>query len=169
MKRRGYWEVRFTTLFLLVVTVTIGGCATPQIVSLGHDKYMIYKEDHAGIFGSATALRNDVIEQADEFASSKEKVAYPLSAKSKPLQMCPACWATFEYHFLLADKNDSTISKTRLIPNTDIVTDDAGNISGEINIKGRDIHSELIKLDDLRKRGIISQYEFEEQKRKILK
>ena len=34
--------------------------------------------------------------------------------------------------------------------------------------KDRDVYSELLKLDDLRKRGVLTDAEFEQQKRKLL-
>lgn len=86
---------------------------------------------------------------------------------------CCGDWATFEYKFRLLDKNDHTTIRTHLIPGSDVVADDTGKIVGDIDTKTqpekpRDTYAELIKLDDLRKRSIISEAEFEAEKKKLL-
>ena len=54
-----------------------------------------------------------------------------------------------------------------------VVIESNQNITGELQTRGdtpkdRDIYGELIKLDDLHKKGIITDAEFEAQKQKIL-
>ncbi|MBK6961565.1 MAG: SHOCT domain-containing protein [Gammaproteobacteria bacterium] len=162
---------RFKPFTLLLFSVFMAGCASPKFVNIGPDKYLIFREDHRGVFGKVETLRAAVIEEANAFAESKGMLAYPIAAKTVPLQVCTACWASFEYQFKLVNKNDHTTPKTHLVDNTDVVVDDAGNVAGEIRTTHsvRDVHSELIKLDDLRKKGIINETEFDEQKKKILR
>ncbi len=164
----------FRVSALLFLAVSMAGCATnPGIVKLGSDSYTLYKEDHGGIFGNATSLRNEVIGEANTFAENQGKIALPISAKTHHTTGRPADWETFEYKFRLLDKNDHTTIRTHLIPGSDVVADDAGKIVGDIDTKTqpekpRDTYAELIKLDDLRKRGIISEAEFEAEKKKLL-
>lgn len=160
--------------FLVVLTANLAGCATnPGIVQLGPDTYTLYKEDHAGVFGNPTELRNGVIAEANAFAGSQGKIALPIAAKTHHTTGRPADWETFEYQFRLVDKNDHTTPRTRLIPGSDVVVDDTGRVAGAVETnapaeKVTDVYGELTKLDDLRKKGIISQTEFEAQKKKIL-
>lgn len=159
---------------LLFLIVSMAGCATnPGIVETGSDTYTLYKVDHGGIFGNAELLRSGVIAEANSFAESKGKIALPIAAKTHHMSGLPADFASFEYEFRLIDKNDHTTIRTHLIPGSDVVADDAGNIVGDTYTTGHsekpmDRYDELNKLDDLRKRGIISQAEFEAQKKKIL-
>ena len=150
------------------------GCANPGIVPLSPDTYMLFKEDHAGIFGSMAKLKADVIGEANEFAMKQGKIAIPISVHEKPIGINrPGDWASFEYQFRVVDKNDSEARRTSLTPRADIVIEKTENVSADIHTKDqsekpKDVYAELIKLDDLRKRAIISDSEFESQKKKLL-
>lgn len=164
----------------LVFSLAIAGCANPPIIPISNDTYMLSKEDHAGIFGSMAKLKADVITEANQFAESKGKIAIPISVREKPVVNSPGDWATFEYQFKLVGKDsreigDSTINTNRKVmlvrPNVSVQSSES--ISADINVKGQDhakpdMYSELVKLDDLRKRGIISEAEFQTQKAKLL-
>ena len=151
--------------------VFVAACANPGIVRLSPDTYLLSKEDHAGIFGSAPKLKADVIQEANEFAERQGKVAIPLSAKETPSG--PMKWARFDYEFRVVDKNDPEARRTSLVPRADVVIEKKEAISADIRVKERsdkskDVYTELIKLDDLRKKGIITDAEFETQKKKLL-
>jgi hypothetical protein len=78
----------------------------------------------------------------------------------------------FEYQFRLVDANDPRAPGGGLIPRADMVIENNIHPSPTpIAAKSpeKDIYNELLKLDDLRKRGIITDAEFEDQKAKILK
>lgn len=159
---------------LAMFIVALAGCAAnPGIVKLSSDTYTLYKEDHAGVFGNATSLRTEVIGEANAFAESQGKIALPIAAKTHHTTGRPADWETFEYQFRLIDKNDHSTIRTHLIPGSDVVADDTGKVVGAFETtshpaKSVDVYGELTKLDDLRKKGIISEAEFEAQKKKIL-
>ena len=141
----------------------------------GSDTYTLYKEDHAGVFGNATTLRAEVISEANIFAEGQGKIAIPIAAKSHFTTGRPADWNTFEYQFRLLDKNDHTTARTHLIPGSDVVAYDTGKVVGAAGTetksqpaKSTDVYDELTKLDELRKKGIINQDEFDAQKKRIL-
>ena len=146
----------------------------PEVVQLSPDTYMISKADHGGIFGGGLPkLKAAVIKQANEFAASQGKIAIPLASTEHPMGNGPAQWATFEYQFRVVDKDDPEARRTSLTPRPDTVisiegtspqasTPPAGN--GRVD----DLYSKLVKLDDLRKRGLLSDAEFESEKRKLL-
>lgn len=157
---------------LLLCAAALAGCANPGIVKISPDTYMLAREAHGGIFASAAKLKADVIEDANAFAESQGKVAIPISAKEKPMGSGPAQWASFEYQFQVVDKNDPVVRRTQLIHNPNIVIqktdqDATAPVSAEQE-KKVDLYSELLKLEDLRKRGILTDAEFETQKKKIL-
>jgi len=158
---------------LLISIAALSGCTNPGIVKLSPDTYMLSREAHGGIFASASALKADVINDANTFAEGQGKVAIPISAHEKPLGNGPAQWASFEYTFRVLDKNDPEVRRTSLVPRANIVIEKNENISGNIRTideskKSSDIYAELVKLDDLRKKGILTDSEFEAQKKKIL-
>ena len=148
------------------------GCANPSIVNLSPDTYMLSKEDHAGIFGSMAKLKADVIGQANAFAESQGKIAIPVHAKEKPVGG-PGQWAYFEYQFRVVDKNDPEAHRTSLSPAPDLTIDKTEKVnidikSKDLTAKDKDVYTELIRLDDLRNRGIITEEEFQTLKKKLL-
>lgn len=171
MKHRSLSRISIIAL----LTAPLIACATnPGIMKSGPDTYTLYKEDHAGIFGNPASLRAEVINEANSFAEGQGKIAMPVSAKSHHMSGRPADWETFEYEFRLIDKNDHSTHRTRLLPDSDVVVDEEGKVIGSSTTATNqskpqaDIYSELTKLDELRKKGILTQAEFEAQKRRIL-
>ena len=149
------------------------GCRSPGIVQLSPDTYMITKEDHAGIFAfNRNKVKFDTIREANAFAESKGKVAIPISMKEHPVGVL-GDWASYEYQFRVVDKNDPEAKRTSLAPRPDLVIEKNENISADIKLKDvsgekTDLYAELTKLEDLRKRGIITDKEFEALKKKLL-
>ncbi len=160
-------------LALCFIVAALNGCANPGIVKLSPDTYMLWREAHGGIFASASALKAGVIKDANAFAEAQGKVAIPISSKEVPMGNGPAQWASFEYQFRVVDKNDPEVRRTSLMPRPDVVIEKTEKINADVKVKGqsnraKDVYGELLKLDDLRKRGILTEAEFELQKRKLL-
>lgn len=159
-------------MLLLAATVVVAGCANPGIVPLSPDTYMLSRTDKGGIFGNASAMKADVIREANEFAASQGKIAIPISMHETPL-IVGARFASVEYQFRVVDKNDPEARRVSLVPRPDIVIEKTEKSSIDVKTKDqtdrpKDVYAELIKLDDLRKRGILTEAEFEAQKKKLL-
>ena len=160
--------------YISVIAIILAGCANPSIVQVSPDTYLLSRQDHAGIFGNSSALKAGVISDANAFAAGMGKIAIPISSQEKPVGTTPGSWAKFDYQFRVVDKNDPEVRRTALLPRADVVIEKTERISADIRTKDtpskqRDTYAELIKLDDLRKKGIISDAEFESQKQKILR
>ena len=156
-------------LIILLIGVFMVSCANPGIVKLSPDTYMLTKQDHGGIFGNAATLKADVIREANAFAESLGKVAIPISSNEIPL--APGRFANFEYQFRVVDPNDPEAQRTSLVPRPDVVIEKTEKSSVDIRSEETekvDVYTELLKLDDLRKKGIITNQEFEDQKAKLL-
>lgn len=155
-----------------LVVGLMAGCSNPGIVQVSPDTYLLAREAHGGIFASSTALKAGVIQDANAFAASQGKVAIPISAKEKPLGNGPAQWASFEYQFRVVDKNDPAYRRTQMIhdPNIIIQKADPDEVTPRQGDKGgtKDLYAELLKLEDLKKRGLLSEAEFDAQKKKVL-
>jgi hypothetical protein len=80
------------------------GCQNPQVVQISPNIYVLAREDHGGIFGNASALRANVIKDANAFAAKQGKVALPVCSKFHPVGIL-GDWASFEYQFKLVDTN----------------------------------------------------------------
>ena len=142
------------------------------MVQLSPDTYMVRVEDHGGIFAfNRGNLKFSAIKQANEFALSKGKVAIPVAMDSHPVGIL-GDWAAVEYQFRVVSHDDPEAQRTSLTPRPDVVIEKNSNISADIKIKDqsektKDVYTELIKLDDLKKKGIITDAEFETQKKKL--
>ena len=158
----------------LSIIAIVSGCASNSgVVKISPDTYMIFKTDRAGIFGDASRMKANVIREANAFAESQGKVAIPISTQATPMGTGPGQFATFEYQFKVIDKNDPEAQRTSLVPRADVLIEKNSEISVDIKSKDQtekteDVYAELIKLDDLRAKGIITEEEFEAQKKKLL-
>lgn len=158
-------------ILILLVTVVFAGCATSEIIPMGTDTYMISQTSAGGMFTNMSSLKSEVIKRANAFAESKGKVAIPLASHTTP--PAPGQLPNFEYQFRLVAKDDPRATGAALVPRPDMVIENNINSppspgANKDGPKARDLYSELVKLDDLRKKGIISDDEFEAQKRKLL-
>ena len=133
--------------------------------------YMISRTSAAGsVFANMAQLKADTIEAANRFAQSKGKEAIAVSMRDeRPIPGFPLV----EYQFRLAEPgsvgNSSVILKKEA--NITIRRDDNLSIKTDQSLtkeRSKDLYTGLVKLDELKKRGILSEQEFEEQKQKLL-
>jgi hypothetical protein len=168
----------FCRIVTVVIAVSLVACANPEIVEVSPGTYLLARTDRAGMFGNASAMKVDVIREANEFAASKGKVVVLLSLRETPMRV--GQYASIEYQFRLADTDDpQATSGTSLsphistLPSTDVVIETTDKLSTENHAEGdidksKDVYDELIKLDDLRKRGILTDEEFDAEKKELL-
>ena len=121
-------------------------------------------------------LKSDVIEEANQFAASKGKVAVPVSVREKPVGSKPGEWAHFEYQFRLVEAGHSSNKATlnfdrQSIAPRDVSSDTTQRINVQVQNSGgqADLYTELLKLDDLRKKGVLTDTEFDTEKARLLK
>ncbi len=83
---------------------------------------------------------------------------------------------SFEYQFRLVDKNDLRATGSGLVKTPDVVIENRSQQGPAVIVntgtsgtqQSTDIYTELVKLDDLRKKGLLSEAEFEAQKQRLL-
>lgn len=165
--------MKHSLFYPLAVCIALAACATAEVVPMGTDTYMISQTSAGGVFTNMGTLKTEVIQRANAFAEAKGKVAIPVGARETP--PAPGRMPNFEYQFRLVDRNDPRAAGGGLINTPDIVIENRNqalavviNSPSKDGAQARDMYTELLKLDDLRKRGIISDAEFETQKRKAL-
>jgi hypothetical protein len=71
------------------------------------------------------------------------------------------------------DENSPEAQNTTMVPRPDMVIEKTEKVTADIQTKDtsekkKDMSAELIKLDNLRKKGIITDAEFEARKKKLL-
>lgn len=159
-----------TITMAISAIIALSGCGSHKLINLSPDTYMIIRQAESG-FASMGALKIEVYEEASEFAAKQGKVAIPLSSREVPVSFGSPI--QFEYQFRVVDKNDPEYRRTHLAPGMNVIIDKKESIKAEITTKDKnenkyDLYTELTKLDDLKKRGIISEGEFQTQKKKLL-
>ncbi len=165
-------KIRSTLLLaFLTLMAVLMGCANPGIVKLSQDTYMLSRTDKGGVFGNTSAMKADVIREANEFAASQGKIAIPISLNESPMYI--GHFASVDYQFRVVDESDPEARRINLVPRPNVVIEKTEKTTMDVNTKDqtnrpKDIYPELLKLDDLRKRGILSQEEFDAQKKKLL-
>ena len=87
--------------------------------------------------------------------------------------MFPGHFASVEYQFRVVDASDPEAGRVSLIPRPNVVIEKKEETSIDIKTKdqtdrSKGVYTELLKLDDLRKQGILTDAEFETQKKKLL-
>ena len=153
-------------LTLITSVLALVACASADIVPMGTNTYMISQTSAGGIFTNMGTLKSEVIQRANSFAESKGKVAIPLAAREQPA--FPGRMPNYEYQFMLVDRNDPRAANGRLVKTPDMLIENRGQVPNNESTRSPDVYTELLKLDDLRKKGILTETEFETQKRRIL-
>lgn len=171
-------NIKYSIINSIILTIFVfgfSGCASvtdsipdEQILHISGDTYEIIDVDKRGIFGSEASLIEGVVDQANEFAETKGKVANPLAARIHRVGIL-ADWAWFYYKFALVNKN--TPDAYRKL--TDITIERDARLSAEFYINRhkteiKSISEEIIKLDELRKKGLLTDAEFSAQKKRLL-
>ncbi|QDL39732.1 SHOCT domain-containing protein [Rhodoferax sediminis] len=120
-------------------------------------------------------MKADVIREASQFAAQRGKVAVPVRVSETPLRPCPACFASIEYQFRVVNHDDPEVRRGQLtpdVPKTEITirnqTTPAPAAAVVSEHPTRDTYTELLKLDDLRKRGVLTEAEFTAEKTRLL-
>lgn len=164
--------MKIRVLIAIATLMVLGACANPGIVPISDDTYLLSRTDKAGIFGNPSAMKADVMREAEEFAASKGKVAVTVSIRETPL-IVGQRFASIDYQFILVDKDDPRAKHGTLVRGPDVLIEKKESNSTETKTQDltnqkHDLYTDLIKLDDLHKRGILTDTEFAEQKKKIL-
>ena len=154
---------------LFVPTSALAG--GPEVIQLSPDTYMITRSSKAGMFTNMSKLKTRVIKQANDFAESKGKIAVPISERvDRP---AVGGFPSYEYQFRVVDPGSPDAKSTALKSSPDKITESRNDFSGGVTVRHEtnekpDLYSELIKPNDLREKGILTDEEFAEQKRKLL-
>jgi hypothetical protein len=153
----------------LIVTALLasGAAVAAEPIEISPGTYLLSEISRAGIFASLPKLKMKVLREANAFAALKGLVAVPVSMNATPAGG-PGQWPEVEYQFRLVPAGDPDASKAVLVPRADVVIESHQTTSAEPQEKQPDLYTELTKLDDLRKRGLLTDAEFDAQKKKLL-
>jgi hypothetical protein len=158
---------------LLFGIIAFSGCAIHSgVVPIGPDTYMVSRQAASGFTGMGS-LKADAFREASEYCISRnKKIQVVNTIESRP----PYILGNFpraEIQFMCLGEGDRELVRPKLKKEADVVIEKTNEISIDVKTKDqsektKDVYTELIKLDDLRKKGIITDEEFETQKKKLL-
>ena len=134
----------------LALSLFLSACASPGIVEVSPGQYMLAKRDPGGLVWNTAALKAKIIREANAFAESKGKRAAPVPLVEIP--GWPSCDPLLvEYHFRTVDPSQAAAFSRPSAPGV------------------TKLSAELLKLDELRQRGVLTQSEFDERKQRLLR
>ena len=158
---------------LLFGMIMFFGCAIHSgVVPIGPDTYMVSRQAASGFTGMGS-LKADAFREASEYCiSQNKKIQVVNTNESQP----PYVFGNFpraEIQFMCLSEGDRELARPKLKKEADVVIEKTDAISIDVKTKDqsektKDIYTELLKLEDLRKKGIITEEEFEIQKKKLL-
>ena len=153
---------------LAVLALLVGACVEHGIVEVSPDTYRLSRVDGGGVFADAAAMKASVVNEANAFAASKGKVAVPVSTREEKMRV--GRLSTIEYEFKLVAPGEPTTAAAVPAQTAKGVAD---RPAAEVPPAGKtdskpDLYTELIKLDELRRRGILTEEEFQMLKKRLL-
>jgi len=152
---------------LLVAALLASSVAhSTEPIQISTDTYLITEISRAGIFANLSKLKVKVLQQANDFAKKKGLVAVPVTYQEREAGG-PGQWPKIDYQFKLVAADNPAAASAILMPRADVVVE--AHQDSTVHAGGNsDLYAELLKLDDLRKRGLLTDAEFEAQKKKLL-
>jgi hypothetical protein len=152
------------TIGLLAATTAWAAKTAPEVRQTGPDTYTITKSASTGWDRDVDAMKAAVLEQAKQFCAAKGKELKILSftgEKSK-IMFARLTSATIVFKALDAGDPELLTPAPTLAPDGTVIAAPAPATPTD------GLYSELMKLDDLRKRGVLTDEEFQAQKKKVL-
>lgn len=159
----------FSYSILVFGVVTLSGCVSSSgVVPMGEDTYMISRSDNSSPVGiTGASVKADVLREANEYCIKQGKKLQPISSRQAERGLAPA---NAEVQFMCLALGDSDLQRVK----HRIGSEDSVRVEKDVTIRDesvlkRDVYGELIKLDDLRKRGLLTDSEFLTEKARLLK
>ena len=153
-----------TKLLGLGAVLLLSACVTPpEIVKTADNSYSLSRLDRGGSMGDIAGTRQSLIADANKFAEQKGQVAVKVAMVDTPTEV-PG-FTTVEYKFQLMSKEAAATMP--IVTSTKMQGAAAASGGNELT-RSTAVYDALLKLDDLHKRGILTDDEFTSQKKKIL-
>ncbi len=148
--------------------------ADGDVVAIGNDTYSITCEAHTAFTRDTDKLRDRANDEAAKYCADHSKQLKVVSLTSK-VPMFGTGYARAKITFMALDAGDPRLSNAAPAPGAVPVYAAAPVVMAAPvapppppHLGTDELYSELVKLDDLRKKGILTDDEFQAEKRKLL-
>jgi len=137
-------------------------------VSVATNEYSIRVEASNAFMQDENKLRQEATDAANRFCQSQGKVFQLVEIKSKlPWFSTGYGWAKITFKALNPNDPILTTAAVAVAPAPGAAMAPAAPPPPQV-ITTDELYTQLLKLDDLRKKGILTEAEFEEEKKKVL-
>ncbi len=155
------------TLAGLLSVVLIAGCASSGVVPVGQDTFMISKQSSTG-YHSAGSVKAEIFSEANSYCLGQGKSLQPVSDQG--VDGVPGrSFANAELMFRCLVPGDSGLNRPTRTPVANVRIEQLNKIQEISPRTQEDTYTQLLKLKSLLDSKIITQEEFDQQKRKALK
>ncbi len=158
------------SLCLLAAAVTVSANSKSKIDDLGGNTYAVTREATTAFDRDVEKFKSEVQTDATKFCAEKGKTMKIVAMTTDR----PHIGGGFTYAkltFKALDANDPELTAPAPAPAAAPVPAAAGGVTAPTTLPTYpgDLYTEILKLDDLRKRGLLTDKEFEQEKKKLLK
>lgn len=162
MQRQRYVVAAFV-LLLSACTSTTG------VIQIGQDTYMIGSQGKSPGGFSGTEAKALAFAEAQKHCAGLGKKVQVINTQQSDMAFGKN--ATAEVQFMCLSEGDPQLGRPRLekVPDQviEVKSPLAPQPSGSVQAP-KDLYSELLKLEDLKKRGLLNDVEFDQQKKRLL-
>jgi len=146
----------------------LSACSSTGVVPIGDDTVMIAKKTGAFAMGPPIKEEAAVHAEANAYCESREKLVETVDKEVRNAVFGRQGSVNLKFRCVDASTDDATGS-AEASADTDVENDSPSNtglLDGDAETD--DLYSKILKLDDLRKRGLITNEEYEQEKKEIL-
>lgn len=149
-----------STILSVITFLIISGCSSTGVIPMSQDSYFIGKKDGSPGIGISLSNKAEVYQEANAFCNKKRLEVFTLRETVTP--SAPGRLGSTELHFKCVQLGGTA---QPLVKDADKVVN--------VNYKpkdpnSKDMYTELKKLKELKDSDIITQNEFDVEKKKIL-
>ncbi|MFB2863411.1 SHOCT domain-containing protein [Aeromonas sp. MdU4] len=157
--------MKYRAVSIVLLALLITACTSSGVIPIGPDTYTIGTTSEL----SPALAKKQAMEEAVAYCRSHGKEIMPMQIQRGSHQdSFGDSLATFDYTFRCLDRSDASLGRPELKdPTIDVRLDQNIKNTGSVESKS-DLYTELKKLDQLKRDGILTENEFQEQKKKLL-
>ena len=123
----------------------------------------------AGFWSSTAQIKAEAFKDANAYCVNLDKRMQIVHTSQHETSGRPGDFPGAEIQFMCLNANDRELVRPKLRKEADTVVEIKKNIQiKDASENSKNTYQELIKLDDLRKKNIITEDEFNEQKKRLL-
>ena len=150
---------------IAIMAFLMTACTSTGVIPIGPDTYTIGTTSEL----SPAIAKKQAMKEAVAYCQSQGKEIMPMQTQhGSHRDAFGDNLATFDYTFRCLDQSDADLGRPELKnPTVDINVDQKIKTTGKKDSKS-DLYTELKKLDQLKQDGILTEEEFQIQKKKIL-